>query len=278
MIHSTTAQPPSAVADHYDELDPIYRQLWGEHVHHGLWMRGDESPTEAVESLIDLVAERLDLAPGLRLADIGCGYGGAARRLAARHHVHVTGLTLSTIQAAHAPPTAHVEILCRDWLANGLPDASFDRAYAIESTEHMADKGRFFAEAHRVLKPGGRLVVCAWLAAPAARPWERRHLLEPICREGRLPGMGTRQDYEALAQDAGFRLIAFEDISPRVARTWTICAARFARAFVTDPKVRRLALSARNRAFALSLPRLILAYRTRAMRYGVLTFAMPDAA
>jgi tocopherol O-methyltransferase len=142
----------------------------------------------------------------------------------------------------------------------------------------MADKGRFFAEAHRVLKPGGRLVVCAWLAAPAARPWERRHLLEPICREGRLPGMGTRQDYEALAQDAGFRLIAFEDISPRVARTWTICAARFAWAFVTDPKVRRLALSARNRAFALSLPRLILAYRTRAMRYGVLTFAMPAAA
>jgi tocopherol O-methyltransferase len=42
--------------------------------------------------------------------------------------------------------------------------------------------------------------------------------------------------------------------------------------------VRRLALSARNRAFALSLPRLILAYRTRAMRYGVLTFAMPAAA
>src|SRR3978361_1598672 len=52
----------------------------------------------------------------------------------------------------------------RDWLDNGLPDAAFDRAYAIESSEHMVDKARFFSEAWRVLKPGGRLVVCAWLS------------------------------------------------------------------------------------------------------------------
>ena len=96
----------------------------------------------------------------------------------------------------------------RDWLDNGLPDAAFDRAYAIESSEHMVDKARFFAEAQRVLKPGGRFVVCAWLEGEDATPWQVRHLLEPICREGRLPSMGSRADYEALAAAAGFRLAA----------------------------------------------------------------------
>jgi len=60
-----------------------------------------------------------------------------------------------------------------------------------------------------------------------------------------------------------------------VRKTWTICAARFLGALLTDPATRRLALVARNRQFALSLPRLILAYRTGAMRYGVFTWTKP---
>jgi tocopherol O-methyltransferase len=138
----------------------------------------------------------------------------------------------------------------------------------------MADKPRFFAEAARTLKPGGRLVICAWLAAPDPKAWEVDHLLEPICREGSLPSIGTRADYDAMAAEAGFRPVGYEDISRRVRRTWTICLARFARALIVDPATRRVVIRAsrKNRAFALSVPRLILAYRTGAMRYGVFTF------
>jgi tocopherol O-methyltransferase len=135
----------------------------------------------------------------------------------------------------------------------------------------MVDKARFFAEAHRVLKPGGRFVVCAWLEGEGATPWQAKHLLEPICREGRLPSMGSRADYEALAKEAGFRLLRYDDISREVRRTWTICLRRLAGHFFTDREIRRLALSraTRNREFILSLPRLILALRSGAMRYGV---------
>ncbi|GAB3532080.1 methyltransferase domain-containing protein [Arthrobacter tecti] len=275
MIVPDVSQNAAAVADHYDELDPVYRQVWGDHVHHGLWETGRETPAEAVEALADTVGDRLQLTSGEACVDVGCGYGSTARQLAVTRGVRVTGFTLSAEQAQYAAthPVLDVDIHLRDWLANGLPDASADAAWAIESSEHMIDKPRFFAEAHRVLAPGGRFVVCAWLSETGASGWKVRHLLEPICREGRLPSMGTREEYEAMAKAAGFAVVDYEDVSDRVARTWMICARRLVKALIVDRDTRRLALSARNRVFALSIPRLILAYRTGAMRYGIFTLS-----
>ncbi|MET1088731.1 MAG: class I SAM-dependent methyltransferase [Arthrobacter sp.] len=269
------SQNAAAVADHYDELDLIYRRVWGEHVHHGLWATGRETPAEAVEALVDRVGDRLRLEPGEACVDIGCGYGSTARQLAATRGVRVTGFTLSAAQAhyAAAHPVPGVDIHLRDWLVNGLTDASASAAWAIESSEHMVDKPRFFAEAHRVLSPGGRFVVCAWLAETDASSWKVRHLLEPICREGRLPSMGTREEYEAMAKSAGFEIAGYEDVSRSVARTWTICARRLVKALLVDRETRRRALGARNRVFVLSIPRLILAYRTGAMHYGIFTLS-----
>lgn len=280
MILPNRAQHPKDVADHYDELDPVYRAIWGEHVHHGLWRSGRETATEAVEALSDHVGARLGLhsdALPHRLIDIGCGYGATARRFAARHDASVTGYTLSREQAGQAGSSQGVDIRVGDWLHNDLPEGSADGAYAIESSEHMADKPGFFAQAFRVLKPGGRLVVCAWLADEGAGPWAIRHLLEPICREGRLASMGTRGEYAQWAGQAGFILQSYEDVSRQVRKTWSICAGRFTRRLLTDPAYMRLVASprTRNRIFVLSLPRLILAYRTGAMRYGVFAFDKP---
>ncbi|HEV2557676.1 MAG TPA: class I SAM-dependent methyltransferase [Microvirga sp.] len=283
MIFPKQEQSAAAVAEHYDELDPFYREIWGRHVHHGLWTSGGETPEEATAALVERVAAALGLQSGERACDIGCGYGATAQHLAQAYGVTVTGLTLSPVQAAQAARLSEgdprLAFHCRDWLANGLQARSFDAAYAIESSEHMGDKAGFFSEAFRVLRPGGRLVVCAWLANEGARPWEVTHLLEPICREGRLPSMGTERDYRSLAEDAGFRTTGFADLSRQVRRTWTICARRVAARVATDGATRRFLLDrrSRNRIFALTLLRLIVAYRTGAMRYGLLSFERPTA-
>jgi tocopherol O-methyltransferase len=276
MILPATPQGAEAVAAHYDELDVFYREVWGEHVHHGYWAEGGESADAAADALVDLLADRMGFAAGQAVCDIGCGYGASARRLAARWGVRVTGVTISAAQAGIAAtrmreqPGVTVEL--RDWLANGFADGSFDRAYAIESTEHMGDKQRCFDEAYRTLRPGGRLGVFAWLAGDRPRGWEVRHLLEPICREGRLPGMGDEADYRRMAERAGFRVASVEDLSVRVRRTWTICARRLLGRIATRPKYVRFLLdaTARNRIFAVTVLRLMLAYRTGAMRYCLL--------
>ncbi|VTU00528.1 Methyltransferase, cyclopropane fatty acid synthase OS=Microvirga lotononidis GN=MicloDRAFT_00025440 PE=4 SV=1: Methyltransf_23 [Gemmataceae bacterium] len=281
MITPHRPLAPGVVADHYQELDRLYREVWGEHVHHGLWRTGRESPLEAVEQLTAFVAEQAGVTRGDRVCDIGSGYGASARLVARTFDAQVTALTIVPAQQAFAEATnpggTNPRYLLRDWLDNGLPAESFDAAYAIESTEHMLDKARAFVEAFRVLRPGGRFAICAWIAAEKARPWEKRNLLEPICREGRLPGMGTETDYRELLTAAGFEVEAATDVTREVRGTWGICLRRAAGRFFTDAAGRAFLLSAasRNRIFLVTMARIWLAYRTGAMRYLVFRARRP---
>lgn len=275
MITSKQPQLPEDIARHYDELDPFYRALWGEHLHHGLWRTGSESPEQAVQQLTDYVVEQAQIHPGNTVCDIGCGYGATARRLAARYRARVTALTISEHQYRYARNRASgqdsVTVLHRDWLVNQLPEACFDAAIAIESLAHMADKPRALAEAYRVLRPGGRLVICTWQAAEWPAPWAVRHVLEPICREGRLAGLPSALDYHRWLLRAGFTVRRYEDLSRHVRRTWDVCLRRVAGALLRKPEYWHYLLDAaqRNRHFVFTLPRLWFGYRTGAFRYGL---------
>jgi tocopherol O-methyltransferase len=283
MIRPRRPLAPRAVARHYDELDPFYRAVWGEHLHHGLWERGDETVEQAVEALVRRVADEGRIGPGSTVCDVGCGYGGTAQWLAERRGARVLGLTLSAVQAEVARArlaeagVSGVEIRMGDWLANGLEAESFDVALALESTTHMPDRPRVFAELARVLRPGGRLVACIWLSAERPGALARRLLLEPICSEGRLEGLASASENRAWIEASGLTLERCEDLSAKVARTWSVCVGRVARALVRDPAYRRFLFDGAQgeRIFARTLVRLWLAYRTGAMEYGLFVARKP---
>lgn len=283
MITPRVAQSAASVAHHYDELDPFYRALWGEHLHHGLWVEGDESAAEAALKLLEVVAARAQLKPGATVYDVGAGYGATSRWLAKRYGAAVTALTLSPAQYAYAqerprnPTGPTPTYLLQDWLTNTLPGGSADAVLALESTEHMTDLSGCFAQIRRTLRPGGRFVICAWLAHDHPRDWEVRHLLEPICREGRLAQLGTLSEYRRALNAAGLSVDHEEDLSRAVRRTWDVVLRRLVVGLATRPAYWQYLLSARHRdrSFVWSVARMAVAYRTGALRYGLVSGSRP---
>ena len=100
------------------------------------------------------------------ILDAGCGVGGSTIWLAKNYRTRVVGIAISPSQIAKAKVNAEragterlTEFYEMDYHSTNFPDATFDVVWAIESLCHSPDKPRLLRELHRILKPGGRLIV-----------------------------------------------------------------------------------------------------------------------
>src|SRR6185503_342616 len=95
------------IIEHYELVSPYYRELWGEHLHHGYWVTGSESKEEAQLALTAHLAQVAQIPKGADILDVGCGFGGSSLYLAREYRAAVTGITISETQAAIAGQNAH---------------------------------------------------------------------------------------------------------------------------------------------------------------------------
>jgi 27-O-demethylrifamycin SV methyltransferase len=153
-------------AAHYDRVTHAWQLLLGDELHYGVFGGGHEPLDVATRALTQWMVDAARLAPGLRVLDVGCGTGTPACELARVHDVSVLGITTSAVGVALANDRAAglglsgVSFEERDGTANGLPDASFDRVWVLESAHLMRERDQLLAECARVLRPGGRVVLC----------------------------------------------------------------------------------------------------------------------
>ncbi len=158
---SESGADPDAIRALYDRLSPTFLRCAGPTFQAGLVRRADGSEDPAWSNRA--LAERAGVRPGDRILDAGCGVGGPACDIAAAYaDVHVHGLTISSVQVEMAEQRARAAGLAGrvrfaegDYHALPYPDESFDAVLYLESSEYSTDLGLLFAEAARVVRPGG---------------------------------------------------------------------------------------------------------------------------
>ena len=161
------ARDARAVRHHYDLPPEFFALFLGPSLTYScaLFSRGATTLAEAQEQKLELVCSKLRLQAGERVLDIGCGWGSFALHAAARHGVHVTGITLSQPQADVARRRVveqgldHlVDIRVADY--RELDADPFDAIASIGMVEHVGARqvDVYAAQVARLLQPGGRLL------------------------------------------------------------------------------------------------------------------------
>ncbi len=164
FLHQHRGNRPN-IAHHYDVSNAFYR-LWLDRrmVYSCAYFQGDADTLDTAQlQKLDHICRKLRLAPGERLLDIGCGWGGLLFHAAERYGVEATGITLSQNQYEQVSREigerslgSRVRVELRDYL--DLPgEAQYDKVASVGMFEHVGVHRfpRYFAKIHDVLKPGG---------------------------------------------------------------------------------------------------------------------------
>ena len=224
-LRHSQARDAEAISHHYDVSNEFYEHVLGPSMTYTCAAYPKESSTleEAQFEKYDLVCRKLGLEKGMRLLDIGCGWGGMARHAAREYGVQVIGATLSREQASWAQAAVEregladlVEIRHSDY--RDVPETGFDAVSSIGLTEHIGVRQypAYFGWINDRLVDGGRLLNHC-ITRPHDEPTKVGHFIDRyVFPDGELTGVATVSRHAAAA---GFEIQHVENLRRHYAMT-----------------------------------------------------------
>jgi len=230
QAEQTTAQTVD-FQRYYEEAGPDYA-AWSPHfnMHFGFFRWGmNPLRREAMLEQMNLeVRNRLHLTSGSpsRILDMGCGLGATLRSFASQlPQADLHGVTLVPWQLEQGrqlnqstSETARITLTLGDYERTTQPSQSFDAAFAIESSCYArgANKATFLKEAHRLLRPGGRLVIADGFLGPGKLRGPQKSFFRRLCDCWVIDTLGEIAQVTAELERVGFKEIVAERIQSRV--------------------------------------------------------------
>ncbi|HSK25832.1 MAG TPA: cyclopropane-fatty-acyl-phospholipid synthase family protein [Jiangellales bacterium] len=225
-LRHSRSRDAQAISHHYDVSNRFYEMVLGPSMAYtcAVYPRLDATLEEAQATKFELVARKLGLREGMRLLDVGCGWGGMAMHAAREHGVQVLGVTLSRAQAewardavAEAGLDKLVEIRHGDY--RDVRESGFDAVSSIGLTEHVGlhQLPRYATHLRDRLRPGGRLLNhCITRPTTRARARAGAFITRYVFPDGELLGVGR---IVSALQDNGFEIRHSENLREHYAMT-----------------------------------------------------------
>jgi cyclopropane-fatty-acyl-phospholipid synthase len=222
------ARDAAAISHHYDVSNAFYRLVLGPSLTYScaVWHDPDDTLEAAQANKYELICRKLDLRPGMRLLDVGCGWGGMVMHAAQNHGAQAVGITISRQQAelaekrvAEAGLSDQVQIRVQDY--REVADGPYDGISSIGMFEHVGEArlAEYFECLRRLVRPEGRLLNHG-IGRPArsekARLPRRSFINRYVFPDGELHEVGR---VISITQDAGFEVRHVESLREHYALT-----------------------------------------------------------
>lgn len=219
-----------AVIEYYNQCHVDYRILWRSHrnlcIHYGFFDEEHDSHESALPNMNRQLAKRAGIGPEDLVLDAGCGIGGSSIWLAENQGAEILGINIQPLHLDLAREEARsrgledrVRFEERNYCDSGLEPDSFDVVWALESVCHSEDKSAFLAEAWRVLRPGGRLIVGDFFQFRRDLDEDEETRMRSWLDGWALPNLAHVDDFRETMERIGFGGIGLDDVTANVMRS-----------------------------------------------------------
>ena len=220
-----------SVRTYYDENTNLFLKFSGtlrekpQNIHRTLWMEDTKTLEDALNTSNALIKVEIESVTqtNARIADLGCGVGASLFYIYPRlqQPAPALGLTLSPVQARLAQESAnqlglqdHIRFAEGDFTSVPLPGESLDAVYSVEAVCHAVDPEKYFKEAGRLLRKGGKLILVDDYQVACSFTNHEQKWLDAYIKGWYVPGVRTIEQVVSFASKNGLQLKKNEELTP----------------------------------------------------------------